>query len=152
MITLLVVSDGDKHFEGAINEYTKRLGKKLSVVVVKPSKKSSPSECIVQDTKNIIEYITHKQIKSTIVFLSKEWAQRTTQWWSQFLGESINQWESVLLIIGWPYWLDETLIKPYIHKNCSLWLITMPHWLAKLVVLEQIYRCNQIYEGRSYHY
>ncbi len=36
--TLLIISDSDKHFSSACDEYSKRLGKDLTIKIVKPSK------------------------------------------------------------------------------------------------------------------
>ncbi|MBQ7074746.1 23S rRNA (pseudouridine(1915)-N(3))-methyltransferase RlmH [bacterium] len=30
--------------------------------------------------------------------------------------------------------------------------MTLPHGLAKLVLIEQLYRCTTIEQGKSYHY
>jgi 23S rRNA (pseudouridine1915-N3)-methyltransferase len=60
--------------------------------------------------------------------------------------------EKILFIIGWPYGLDETKISDHIDSKLSLWSLTMPHWLAKLVLLEQIYRIETIQSGKKYHY
>lgn len=152
MITLVTISDGDKHFESAIHEYVKRLWRWLIVHSIKPSKKSSPVECIHYDTKSIVEYIIHKHTQSVVIILSKKWIQRSTESRSDFIRESLHQSHNLLFIIGGPYGLDESLLRPYTHKQLSLWKITMPHGLAKLVTLEQLYRCQQIREGRSYHY
>jgi 23S rRNA pseudoU1915 N3-methylase RlmH len=37
-------------------------------------------------------------------------------------------------------------------KEISFGAITMPHWLAKLVLIEQLYRCKTIQIWKSYHY
>ena len=36
--------------------------------------------------------------------------------------------------------------------SLSFGSVTMPHGLVKLVLLEQIYRCTQIIDGKQYHY
>lgn len=151
MITLVTISDGDKHFASAINEYIKRLWRWLIVHSIKPSKKSSPWECIQYDTDLIIEYI-HKYPDSIIILLTKEWKERSTSQRSSCIQEYINHSRHILYIVWWPYWLDESRLNSYTHYQLSFWKITMPHGLVKLVVLEQLYRCQQIREGRSYHY
>ncbi len=151
MITLVTISDSDKHFESAINEYTKRLWRWLKVHTIKPSKKSSPSECIQYDTNLIIEYI-HNHPDTVIILLTKEWNERSTSQRSSCIQEYINQSRSILYIIWWPYGLDEDKLRSYVHHQLSFWKITMPHGLVKLVLLEQLYRCQQIREGRPYHY
>lgn len=53
--TIFSISDSDKHFTSAIDEYLKRLGRDTQIFDLKPSKKSSPAECITYDTNIIID-------------------------------------------------------------------------------------------------
>jgi hypothetical protein len=53
--TIYSISDSDKHFASAIDEYLKRLGRDTQIFDLKPSKKSSPAECITYDTNMIID-------------------------------------------------------------------------------------------------
>ena len=50
---------------------------------------------------------------------------------------------------------DEVFLK-LLEKNIDLKLsfgwITLQHWLAKLILLEQVYRITMIAQNRSYHY
>lgn len=43
-------------------------------------------------------------------------------------------------------------MKRYVDMMLSFGGMTMPHGLAKLVVLEQVYRASTIRDGREYHY
>jgi 23S rRNA (pseudouridine1915-N3)-methyltransferase len=55
-------------------------------------------------------------------------------------------------VIGWPYGIDLPLLQSHTNNSVSFGSMTMPHGLAKLVLLEQIYRAKMIMEGREYHY
>lgn len=55
-------------------------------------------------------------------------------------------------VIGGPYGLDNAVMKEHVDMMLSFGGMTMPHGLAKLVVLEQVYRVGMIREGREYHY
>jgi 23S rRNA (pseudouridine1915-N3)-methyltransferase len=57
-----------------------------------------------------------------------------------------------VFIIGWPYGLDEPVLAKYIDVKISFWAITLPHGLAKVTLLEQLYRIGTIEDGKSYHY
>lgn len=60
--------------------------------------------------------------------------------------------EKMLFVIGWPYGLDEGKINDFVDTKISLGSLTLPHGLAKLVLLEQIYRIETIQSGKKYHY
>jgi 23S rRNA (pseudouridine1915-N3)-methyltransferase len=57
-----------------------------------------------------------------------------------------------VFIIGWPYWLNEPALATYIDSKISFGAITLPHGLAKVTLLEQLYRVGMIEQGKSYHY
>jgi 23S rRNA pseudoU1915 N3-methylase RlmH len=69
------------------------------------------------------------------------------------LAKVLKQKDSVF-IIGWPYWVDEEKIKNEIPsiKEISFGAITLPHWLAKLTLVEQLYRVSTIWIWKKYHY
>ena len=58
MIKILCISDSDKHFDSAIQEYKNRLTKNIEIRNIKPSKNGSKQQIINQDTENI-----NKQLK-----------------------------------------------------------------------------------------
>jgi 23S rRNA (pseudouridine1915-N3)-methyltransferase len=149
MFTILNISDSDKHFSSAIQEYIKRLGKDVQIIDLKPIKKSSPAECIQADTDTIFSRIEKKGKSDVIIaLLSKSGKQLTTeQLCTQFpLGSN------VFFVIGGPYGLDEERMKHKCHLSISLGAITLPHGLCKLTLLEQLYRIHTIQTGKSYHY
>jgi 23S rRNA pseudoU1915 N3-methylase RlmH len=50
----------------------------------------------------------------------------------------------VVYIVGGAYGVDIDMLSPYIQSVQSLGAWVMPHGLAVLVLLEQIYRARQI--------
>ncbi|MFA7284554.1 MAG: hypothetical protein WC004_01890, partial [Candidatus Absconditabacterales bacterium] len=55
MILVWCISDGDKHFVHAIDEYSKRLGKMIQIINHKPSKKDTIAQIVQEDTSYIID-------------------------------------------------------------------------------------------------
>lgn len=145
---ILNISDGDKHFDSAIKEYTKRLGNMVIIENIKPSRNWTPKQIIQKDSEKIIEILNKKYWDTFKVLLSKDGEKIDTMDLS-----GIYKWRSlVVFVIWWPYWFDEELLKSKINKLISFWNITMPHGLAKLVLLEQIFRIDSIDKNKSYHY
>ena len=57
-IKVICISDSDKHFVSAIEEYSKRLGKDVDIVTLKPEKNGSRDQIIAKETEKIIEKIS----------------------------------------------------------------------------------------------
>lgn len=146
-VNLLVVSDSDKHFSEAIGEYSKRLWNDIRIIEVKPERNWSRDQIIKKETNKIIEKI--EWIKdSHVILLAKEGKNITTE---QFVW-IIKKYNTVTYIIGGPYGIDMELCKKYINEYIAFGAMTLPHGLAKLVILEQVYRAKTIIEWREYHY
>lgn len=150
MYTILSLSDSDKHFDSAIAEYVKRMQKNLTIINLKPNKADIRELAIIKDTDIISDRLDKNQKKyDKIIMLSTQWKDIATENWLDILP----LWWKYCFIIWWPHGLDEKrLLSQY--QITTLWLgkQTMVHGLAKLVVIEQLYRIWMIQSWRSYHY
>lgn len=146
--TILTISDSDKHFSSACDEYIKRLWKDLTIKTIKPNKWDSQAHTIQKDTDTIIQILEKDFTGWHKVMMSVMGKQMETVAFHQHCYKQ----EKILFIIGWPYWLDEGRINQYVDTKISLGSLTLPHGLAKLVLLEQIYRIETIQSGKKYHY
>ena len=146
-IEIVSISDSDKHFASALAEYVKRLGSDVSLVDLKPVKHGTREQIIAAETQLIMDQITKKPVATYL--MSKEWKQVTTEEFGALIPKHDHH---VRFIIGGPYGLEEWVLLPLIQGRLAFGQITMPHGLAKLVLIEQIYRAQQIMQGRSYHY
>ena len=149
MFVILHISDSDKHFSSAIQEYEKRLGKQLHLDPLKPFKDSNKELVIHKETEEILQTLKKKYAHFQKILMIKEGTQRTTE---ELHQKIIHQ--DTVFIIGWPYGVDEKSLKAWFPdlKELSFGRITLPHGLAKLVLIEQLYRCTTIEQGKSYHY
>jgi len=149
MFVILSVSDSDKHFSWAIQEYEKRLSKEVKIENLKPFRDDNQSFVIEKETENIISVIKKKYSWYQKILLIKEWkAYDTLEFAKMIKGKNF------VFIIWWPYWVNEHLLKESFPelKEFSFWAITLPHWLAKLTLIEQIYRSTTIRNWKKYHY
>lgn len=146
MFVILSISDSDKHRNAVVQEYTKRLGKSVKIIDIVPSRKWTPQQMIQVDTETIIAKLS-KFWDYQKMLLSKE-------------GKALDTWtlhklfihQNVVFIIGWPYGLQETALASFVDGKISFGTITLPHGLAKVTLLEQLYRISTIEQGKSYHY
>lgn len=67
---------------------------------------------------------------------------------SRFLEQRRQSGRDVCFVVGGPFGLD---LKDVDHRF-SLGAITLPHQLARVVLLEQVYRGHKILAGEPYHY
>lgn len=144
---ILNISDSDKHWDQAINEYIKRLGDGIIVENIKPVKNGTQEQIIQKETDLILEKLEKKYSDRNKVLLSKSGKEYSTEELGKFLW-----YEKTVFIIGWPYGLDEDSLLKIAVKRISFGKITLPHGLAKLTLLEQVYRIWTIESGKKYHY
>ena len=147
MFVILNISDSDKHWDIAIKEYTKRLGKEISIEDTKPVKNGTQEQIIEKETDLILEKLEKKYKDRNKVLLSKSGEQYSTEELGKFLW-----YKKTVFIIWGPYGLDENSLLKIGVKRISFGKITLPHWLAKLTLLEQIYRIGTIESWKKYHY
>lgn len=144
---ILNISDSDKHWTSAIWEYTKRLWKSVILEQLKPCKNWTKEQIIEKETQEILEKLTKKYKDWDYVLTSKDGELVTTE---KLLDICKNR--NIVFIIWWPYGLNEDELVKIWAKKIAFGKITLPHWLAKLTLLEQIYRIWAIESGKSYHY
>ncbi len=68
---------------------------------------------------------------------------------SRFMEERRQAGEDLAFVIGGAFGPPEL---ERVDQRLSLGAMTLPHQLARVVLLEQIYRAHKILAGESYHY
>ena len=67
---------------------------------------------------------------------------------SRFLEDRRQSGMDLCFVVGGPYGLE----LGHVEHRLSLGPITLPHQLARVVLLEQLYRAHKILAGEPYHY
>jgi 23S rRNA (pseudouridine1915-N3)-methyltransferase len=67
---------------------------------------------------------------------------------SRFLEERRQSGQDLCFVVGGPYGLELATA----DHRLSLGAMTLPHQLARVVLLEQIYRAHKILANEPYHY
>lgn len=150
MIKIISFVDSFKHYDEAIKEFQKRLGKSVDFIKLKPSKKKNISEIIDEET-NILKKNLEK-IKWFKVLLFINWKSFDSLEFSKFLEEKQAKFSDIIFIVGWAYWVDFEKIRDLIDFNFSFSPMTFPHSQAIMMLYEQIYRADTIKKGSSYHH
>lgn len=86
-----------------------------------------------------------------LVALDARGKQMSSEELAQFLADHQNRGTQALLFAIGPAngWSDETLQRA--SSQLSLGRMTLPHELARVVLLEQLYRAFTILKGHPYH-
>lgn len=147
MIHILCISDSHKQFAPAVEEYTKRLSKTVTLTTLKPSRKDDTTSVIREETLLLKEKVA--KLPKPRLLLEKDGRQFTSE---QFAHVLEKHQQTGTIIIWWPYGVDVEELKPLVESIISRGKQTMPHGLALVVLLEQLWRAKCITEGRTYHY
>lgn len=148
MIKIYIFADSYKIYETAIKEYEKRLWKELKIEKLKPFKNKNADLVIVKETA-MLEWVLEKE-KGYKVILSPVWKKFSTQQFYTHIENSKQNFGNVSFFIWWANWLDYEKLKNFADLQLSLSDFTMPHSLALLVLIEQIYRLSMIKKWTSY--
>ena len=140
----------------AQQEYLKRLGAyfKFSMTELKEAKlHDNPSQSEIdgalKDEGDRILLALPK--KSYNIALCVEGKQYSSDEFSELFEKAANQGHSrVCFVIGGPYGMDER-VKNACDVKLSLSKMTFTHRMAKILLLEQIYRAGNILSGGNYH-
>lgn len=87
---------------------------------------------------------------SYIITLDEHGREFSSQIFSSLLLQEASLGKKLIFIIGGSWGLDPDVIKRA-NLILSLGKMTLPHSLARIVLLEQIYRAQMIGGGRNYH-
>ena len=86
--------------------------------------------------------------RAFVSLLHRDGRQCDSQAFSRFLEERRQSGRDLCFIVGGPYGLE----LDQVDHRLSLGAITLPHQLARVVLLEQLYRGHKILAGEPYHY
>ena len=146
----------EKFYADAAGEYQKRLAPYCRLNLIElPEEKLPPNPTQGQISRALAregQAIRSKLPPSaSVVALCVEGRLRS----SGELARLVSTWEHgsakhLVFVIGGSYGLDEEL-KAQAWVKLSMSPMTFPHHLARVMLLEQLYRAFKINEGSSYH-
>ena len=151
-IRLLTISrQQDKNVEGICTEYSGRLSHyvKFTTENIRPAKTSNPEAQKKSDTQAIIRRLKPNEI---VVLLDESGDAPSTREFSRWVeNQMMKGIKTITFVIGGAFGTDES-IHHYVHRMLSLSRLTLPHQIATLVFMEQLYRCFTIIKGEKYHH
>lgn len=152
-VRLLVIGTRpDDWVRDAVNLYLARLPAHLkpALVEIPLSLRSSGGDPAIARAKEG-QRILHRLKPGDFVVALDE---RGKPWSSTDLAREVERWQnhepSVALVIGGPEGLAEE-VRRRANQTWSLSAMTFPHGLARVIVVEQLYRAWTILQGHPYH-
>lgn len=144
----------EDYLRNACAEYIKRLGRYCTFEIHEIDEcrlSDSPSEREISSALRKEAVQVKKFAKGFIIPMCIEGKQLTSPELSEKISSAgVNGFSTVTFIIGSSYGLDPE-IKQMGNLKLSMSKMTFPHQLARVMLLEQIYRSFQIIEGGKYH-
>jgi len=133
-------------------EYTKRLAKHVKLTLINiPDEPKTSTKTVVQIKSSESEKII-KQLKptSTNILLDSRGENITTEDLANLLQILSPAGKEITFVIGGSHGVDKS-IDSHIEKKIAFGHITLQHSLAKIVLLEQLFRCTNLLTGGAYH-
>lgn len=111
------------------------------------SKKLAPTQIKQYEAKLIQDKLVRG---AYIVALDLSGKQYSSEEFSLIFSRQMMEGRDIDFIIGGAFGLDKSILNLSNVKIC-LSKMTLPHQMAKLMLIEQIYRAQTILEGHPYH-
>ena len=156
-VTLICVGKmKEKHYISAAEEYIKRLGGYCKAEVIELTEQRLPDDPSPAEKdaalKREAEAIAAKIPKgAAVIAMCIEGKQLSSEELAASFDRYANSGVSKLcFLIGGSFGMHES-IKQQAAMRLSMSKMTFPHHLARVMLLEQIYRAFKINEGSRYH-
>jgi 23S rRNA (pseudouridine1915-N3)-methyltransferase len=147
---LSVGRDRSGWFEPAVQGYAERLKHYTRLELVElpePRGKRAPKVSRAQEAERIL---AARRPGERLIALDERGERLDTHAFVQLLGEGQLRSQDLLFVVGGDDGLDPTVLS-MASPVLSLSAMTLPHRLARLVLVEQLYRGFTLLKGEPYH-
>lgn len=159
MISISVIAVGklkEKYLKDGCGEYLKRLTPFAKTEVIEIQEERCSDNPSQSEINNVIEKEGERilaKIKkgTTVIPLCIEGKEYDSRDFSKMIeSEMLGGTSSIAFVIGGSFGLSDE-VKAMGKAKLSFGKLTLPHQLARMVLLEQIYRAFQIMNNGKYH-
>jgi 23S rRNA (pseudouridine1915-N3)-methyltransferase len=158
MMNVTVIAVGklkESYLRDGCSEYIKRLGAFAKVNVIEINEERASDNPSDNEIKNVIEKegerIIAKIPKGAVVIpLCIEGREYSSPDFSALIENVAMNFSHICFVIGGSFGLSDS-VKAMGKYKLSFGKMTLPHQLARLVLLEQVYRAFSISNNSKYH-
>jgi 23S rRNA (pseudouridine1915-N3)-methyltransferase len=137
-------------FAPAVDEYAGRLARylKFELVEVPEARKHAGTPRAKDEEGEAL--LARLGERERVVLLDERGAEETSAVFARRVGRWLERAQDVALVIGGSDGLAD-VIRARSQETIALSRMTLPHRLARVVLLEQLYRAMTILRGEPYH-
>lgn len=145
----------ERYFEDACAEFQKRLGRYVSLEIVEVADEKAPESLHPAD-EDLVREKEGKRILKAIgpkdftVALAIDGKQMSSEAFAAYLGERETEARPLTFVIGGSLGLSPE-VYARADAKISFSKMTFPHRIARLLLLEQLYRGCKIRAHEAYH-
>ena len=145
----------DRFFEEGCAEYAKRLGRYCTLSIREATDEKAPENLSPAQAEQVKEregkrLLSLLEPKDHVIALTVTGKAYTSEDLAKRIGALRDQGKNVSFLIGGSLGLSREAVGRA-DEELSLSKLTLPHRLARLVLLEQLYRSFKILNGETYH-
>lgn len=151
-ITIVAVGKlKERHWREAAAEYLKRLGPYATIEMIEVPDRdvtANESRALAAEAEAVLKVVPES---AHLIVLDVGGTQRSSDGFSEHLAElMVGGTSHLAFVIGGAAGLDAAVLGRA-RERMSLGALTLPHQLARVVLLEQVYRAFRIMRGEPYH-
>ena len=157
MITVLCVGKlRERYFQDAQKEYLKRLSQLMPCTITEISDEPEPKQLTDTTISQTLEAESVRLLKripdsAYVIALCIDAKQPASEELADKLNDLFISGKSeVMFVIGGSLGLSQSILQRA-QERLSMSRMTFPHQLARVVLLEQLYRAAKINAGQRYH-
>jgi len=101
--------------------------------------------------KEAVDLLRRLPERAFVCALDRDGGERSSVDLAELVEERRHSGEDLCFVVGGPFGLAPSVLERA-DERLSLGRITLPHQLARVVLLEQLFRAHKIVAGEPYHY
>lgn len=149
----------ERHWQDGCADYATRLGRYARLELIEVPEAHMPERgtgsqeerAVLDEGRHILEKLDRKKDGSIVIALDRTGRSSDSVELAGFIKkEMISGRRDIAWIIGGPAGLSGEVLARADHI-ISLSRLTFPHQMARLILLEQLYRCMRIINLEPYH-
>lgn len=144
-IKILAIGKLPKEFQPICDHYMLLLGNKLEISEIIPKKNIRGQEIMAEEEGAILGKIKDHEY---VILLDVKGKAMESENFAKMLQN--NSDKKITFVIGGAYGVSSK-VRDRADSKISLSSLTFPHMLARMILLEQIYRAKSILENHPYH-
>lgn len=129
------------------DRYKKMISDRVEYIELPHSKKLNIKEIRTEETESIRKKI---RARTLVILLDRLGKQYSSEDFAKIIKKCSEESQDIDFIIGGSHGVEDS-INDIVNYQLCISMMTFPHQIAKLLLLEQIYRAQTIIQNHPYH-